>query len=186
MPSLLNHACRVRTTLVALLAAWALVSPLQAQHAARGGTDLRARMAEFLQSLPDDRGADTTRRFFPSSGDWSYTQTVHEENGGTHVERWVIPASQTSALFGFGKGVRVNPVRESFEIIYEGQKYGRLLDVIMHTPDRWRLVGRNRFVPPGAPASSPVYVEWRREGDTWVISAFGDAWFDPDRLPPWY
>jgi hypothetical protein len=29
-------------------------------------------------------------------------------------------------------------------------------------------------VPPGAPASSPVFVEWRREHGRWVISAFGD------------
>jgi hypothetical protein len=32
----------------------------------------------------------------------------------------------------------------------------------------------NRFVPPGASARSPVFVEWRREGGEWVISRFGD------------
>ena len=40
-------------------------------------------------------------------------------------------------------------------------------------PGRWRRVGGNRFVPPGAPASSPIFVEWRREGDAWVVAAAG-------------
>jgi len=71
--------------------------------------------------------------------------------------------------------------------MYEGgQKLGLLLEVIMRT-GAWRLVGGNRFVPPGAPASSRTFVEWRQEGNRWVISAFGDEWFqNPDQLPRWY
>ncbi len=38
----------------------------------------------------------------------------------------------------------------------------------------WRRVGGKRFVPPGASARSPVFVEWRREHGRWVVSAFGD------------
>lgn len=41
-------------------------------------------------------------------------------------------------------------------------------------------------MPPFASASSPIFVEWRREGDKWVINAFGDEWFDPNHLPAWY
>jgi hypothetical protein len=45
---------------------------------------------------------------------------------------------------------------------------------------RWRRFG-TRFVPPRAPASSPTYVEWRRERGTWVIAELGDedTWFAP-------
>jgi hypothetical protein len=35
----------------------------------------------------------------------------------------------------------------------------------------------NRFVPPGEPATAPVFVEWRREDGQWVVSAFGDEGF---------
>jgi hypothetical protein len=98
----------------------------------------------------------------------------------------VIPGAQTSLLFSSGEEPPVDPIRESLEISFEGQKIGLLMDVIMHTAHRWRLVGGNRFVPPDAPANCPTYVEWRREGNRWVISAFGDEWFDPDHLPPWY
>jgi len=184
MATLLSHVCRLRTVLVALLGVCALLRPLPAQHAGRGESGLRARMTEFLRALPDDRGSDRTRRFFPSSGDLSYVRTVQLEDGNTRAERWVIPASETSSLFGYRAGVRVNPLAESLEISYEGQKPGLLLDVVMRSGDQWRLVGRNRFVPPWASASSPIFVEWRREGETWVISAFGDEWFY--HLPPWY
>jgi hypothetical protein len=187
MSSFLSQVCHFRTTLVVLLWACALPDPLRAQQAARGEPDLQARMTEFLRALPDDRGTDTTRRFFPTSGQWTYTRTIHLRSGATFVNRWELPATETSALFGFEPEMRVNPVRESFEINYEGQKLGLLLDVIMRTPDQWHLVGRNRLVPPGAPPSCPTYVEWRREGGKWVISAFGDEWFtDSHRVPPWY
>jgi hypothetical protein len=142
-------------------------------------------MAEFLQALPDERSGEPTRRFFPTVGDWSYTRTVHAPNGENRTQRWVLPAAETSRLFGSGKGVRVNPVIESLEIIYENYKAGLLLDRILHSPGAWRLVRGNRFVPPSCPASCPTYVEWRREGDSWVISAFGDEWFqDPERQHP--
>lgn len=131
-------------------------------------------MAEFVRSLPEDGPTDTTRRFFPTTGDWSYTHTVHLAGGGTRIQRWVFPAAQTSLLFGFDKGVKVDPVRESFQADPHGQTYGLLISIIETTGRRWRLAGRNRFVPPGAPVSSPVFVEWRREHGQWVISAFGD------------
>lgn len=47
---------------------------------------------------------------------------------------------------------------------------------------RWRRVRGNRFVPPGAPDRSPVFVEWRRENGEWVISAFGDERYHGRRL----
>jgi hypothetical protein len=35
-------------------------------------------------------------------------------------------------------------------------------------------VGGTRFVPPGEPARSPAYVEWRLEDGEWVVSSIGD------------
>ncbi|HET7464103.1 MAG TPA: hypothetical protein VFJ82_22795 [Longimicrobium sp.] len=169
-----------RAALLLVIPLCALPASLPAQRAPAG---LRARMNEFLRSIPEDRRQDTTRRFFPRSGDWSYTHTVHLPGGDVRVQRWVFPAAQTSLLFGFGKEGKapaVDPVTESFEIIYEGQRIGMLIEVIMRTSSRWRLVGGNRFVPPGAPASYPVYVEWRKEQGRWVISSFGDeSWEGP-------
>lgn len=141
-------------------------------------------MAEFLRSVPDDGPTDTTRRFFPTTGDWSYTHTVHEAGGRTRIQRWVFPAAQTSRLFGFDKGVPVDPVWDSFLADPHGQIDGLLITVVeVNGQRRWRLVGRNRFVPPGAPASSPVFVEWRRERGGWVISAFGDERFCGHPMP---
>jgi len=140
-------------------------------------------MTAFLRALPEDRQQDTTRRWFPTSGEWSYTHTIHEPGGGTLVGRWIVPAAQTSSLFGFGKGIGPTPIDDSFEVGYEGgQKEGVLLEVVMRTSDRWRLVGGNRFVPPGGRASSTIFVEWRREGSRWVISAFGDEHVCSPRL----
>jgi len=175
----------MQRTLFLLLLLWcSLASRAQAQAAARGQAGVRARMAECLRSLPEDGPTDTTRRFFPTTGDWSYTHTVHESGGGTRIQRWIFPAAQTSLLFGYDQDVKVDPVRGSFEADPHGQTYGLLISIVNESwQRRWRLVGRNRFVPPGAPASSPVFVEWRRELGRWVISAFGDERYcEPRRL----
>lgn len=116
-----------------------------------------------------------------------YTRTVHDRLGDARREPWVIPAAEISKIFGYGETVVTSPVNESLEIDYEGQKAGLLLDVITRTSLAWRLVGGSRFVPPGAPASSSTYVEWRREGSTWVIGALGDEWYKTrDAFPSWY
>src|SRR4051812_47730312 len=86
-----------------------LVSPAQAQSAARAPEGLRARMAEFLDTLSEDGPTDPTRRFFPTTGDWSYTHTVHLASGRNRIQRWTFPAAQTSLLFGFDTDVEVNP-----------------------------------------------------------------------------
>lgn len=158
-----------------LTALFVPASPLPAQRTTRAHAGLRATMTAFLRALPDERGQDATRRWFPTSGEWSYTHTMREPGGGTVVGRWIVPAAQTSLLFGYEKGTGPTPIDDSFEVLYHGaQKAGVLIEVVMSTSDRWRLVGGNRFVPPGARASSPVFVEWRRENGRWVISAFGD------------
>ena len=52
---------------------------------------------------------------------------------------------------------------------------GGLIGWSLEHPRGWRRVRGTRFVPPGEPASSPVFVEWRREDGRWVVSSFGDA-----------
>jgi hypothetical protein len=37
----------------------------------------------------------------------------------------------------------------------------------------------------GEPDDSGFFVEWRREGDRWVVSAFGDEQYDRVPLPRW-
>jgi hypothetical protein len=160
--------------------------PLPAQDVARADSGLRARMSEFLSVVWEHRASDTTRTFFPTSGDWSYTRTVHPRNGDARIERWIIPAAQTSRLFGFGPSA-VGGLRESFEVNYEGQKVGLLINVIGHSSnEKWQFVGQTRFVPPFLPVSSPTFVEWRKEGDRWVISSFGDEWFQAYETSPKY
>jgi hypothetical protein len=97
--------------LVVLLWACALPSPLRAQQAARAEPGLRARMTEFLNALRDDGPEDTTRRFFPASDQWTYTRTIHLKDGARFVNQWVIPAAQTSLLFGSGEAPPVDPIR---------------------------------------------------------------------------
>jgi hypothetical protein len=73
----------------------------------------------------------------------------------------------------------------SFEIQVESQPIGLFAHQVMHRGTGWRRVRGNRFVPPGASASSAIFVEWRREGDRWVVSAFGDETFPSGKTPPW-
>lgn len=168
-----------------LLAAWCgLASPAHAQAGLCGETGLRARMGVFVRAIPDDGPTDAIRRFFPTTGDWSYSHAVHQAGGGIRLQRWVFPAAQTSRLFGFDSDVAVDPVWDSFLADQHGQIDGLLISAVDSDRQRpWRRVGGSRFVPPGAPASSRVFVEWRRERGRWVISAFGDERFCGPRLP---
>ncbi|HEX8244638.1 MAG TPA: hypothetical protein VF541_14125 [Longimicrobium sp.] len=81
----------------------------------------------------------------------------------------------------------------TFYIQVEGQPIGRFAHQVMMRdrgpsspgPLRWRRVRGNRFVPVGDPNSAGFFVEWRREGGRWVVSAFGDESFGEGPLPPW-
>jgi len=143
-------------------------------------------MTEFLRAVRDNGAEDLTRRFFPTSGIWTYTNTIYLKDGGVLLNRWEIPSAETAVLLSLKEAPPVDPVLESFQMRPEGQKLGMLIDIVGRSGDQWRLVGGNRFVPPSLIASSPIYVEWRKEGDRWVINAYGDAWFDPAHLPSWY
>lgn len=124
----------------------------------------------------------STRRtdFLPRTGTFTYHLTSYFP-GGTSEGVWrLTPADFRQAFLGDG------PLKGVLQVQYEEQPIGRLAHQVMTRGTAWRRVAGNRFVPPGACASSPVFVEWRREGDAWVISAIGDeAFLRGVPLPSW-
>jgi len=116
------------------------------------------------------RASESFAEWFPREGTWVWRQTLHGAPGGDRVSIWHFSANETTqALAPEG------PLCPSF--FRGGGEVGTLPTTIAgwlsDESPRWRRVGL-RFVPRGAPASSPTFVEWRRERGRWVISAFGD------------
>jgi hypothetical protein len=85
---------------------------------------------------------------------------------------WRFAGSETLRAIGAG-----GPLCGSFEQGFGevGPVEGSLQMHVADHPSGWRRVGGNRFVPPGAGARSPVFVQWRREDGEWVVAAFGEA-----------
>lgn len=139
---------------------------------------LDGRMRAFLETVNRWREGPVTAAFFPRTGDWTYVHTAHHA-AGDHVGVWRFPAAETRwAIVG-------GPLGRVFTIDYHAQPIGLFAHQVMHRGTTWRRVGGRRFVPPGASASSGAFVEWRREGDQWVISSFGDESFPGGRIPSW-
>jgi hypothetical protein len=156
-----------------LLVAGALVAaaPLAAQATAAGAT-LNERMQAFLAEVEEAPNTGLVS-YFPRRGDWTWVQTLRDGGGGgpPRLGVWRFPAAQTARAIGAG-----GPVCDSFDGPRgeSGPFEGRLGMQTMLHPGSWRRVRGNRFVPPGASDRSTVFVEWRREGGEWVVSAFGD------------
>lgn len=153
-----------------------LPQPARAQTPASRET-LSARMHRFLD---DVMGApkDSLAAYFPRRGDWTWYHTVHQDGAPDRLGVWRFPAAATR------DAVRTcGPAWESFEFQPEGQPLGVLSSQVLDHGTRWRRVSGTRFVPPGAAAGGPVFVEWRREDGTWVVSAFGDESFRSRPLP---
>ncbi|HEX6911764.1 MAG TPA: nuclear transport factor 2 family protein [Longimicrobium sp.] len=175
-----RHITRPLLVLLALVALLPGAVAAQAANATRmeSATALDERAGAFLRAVRR-KNADGIAVFFPRTGDWSYVHTAHHEDG-RHVG--IRRFSGPDALSAIQSG---GPLRQSFTINYESQPIGLFAHQVMHRGTAWRRVRSNRFVPPGAPASSPTFVEWRREGGEWVISAFGDESFPSGKTPPW-
>ncbi|HZG43128.1 MAG TPA: hypothetical protein VEY93_09210 [Longimicrobium sp.] len=116
--------------------------------------------------------------FFPRRGDWTWFHTVHQDGGPALLQVWRFPGGAAREAIK-----TCGPAWESFTIQYESHPVGVLSWHVIENGRRWRRVGGTRFVPPGASANSPVFVEWRREDGRWVLSAFGDETFHRRRLP---
>ncbi|HEX8395727.1 MAG TPA: hypothetical protein VF665_25465 [Longimicrobium sp.] len=144
----------------------------------------RERMEAFHAVLRSE-GGPLPESFFPSRGDWTWVETVHDASG-TRVSVWRFPALETeAAMLGCG------PVRRSFLYNPQRQPLGSLTTWALRHPRPWLLAGPNRFAPgglwPDGPNGEPVapaaFVEWRLEDGQWVISSFGDERF-PAPQPP--
>ena len=159
-----------------ILAAEAEAAARAVERTAVGPLD--GRMRAFLETVNRGRAGPVTAAFFPRTGDWTYVHTARHA-AGDRVGVWRFPALETRWAIVDG------PLRKVFAIDYHAQPIGLFAHQVMHRGIAWRRVGGNRFVPPGAPASSGAFVEWRREFDAWVISSIGDESFPGVPLPPW-
>ncbi|HEX2095475.1 MAG TPA: hypothetical protein VHG28_23970 [Longimicrobiaceae bacterium] len=133
-----------------------------------GDSALAARNEALLQAAArrDARGA---ARFFPRRGTWDWVRASPKRGGETLIRRFA--AAETARVIGLGgpacelfDGPRgsVGPLSDA-SLAIQANMYGA----------RWRRVGATRFVSPETDETPPVFVEWRREGQTWVVSRIG-------------
>jgi hypothetical protein len=136
---------------------------------------LSRRMRAFVDAL-QEYPRDTLVTFLPRRGAWTWVLTTHflQED---RVGLWRLGADDL--LPGID---HTGPLCESFSRGGDAITMGTLFSHLIFNPGRWRRVPGNRFVPPGASARSPVFVEWRREDGRWVLSAFGDERYVGPRL----
>lgn len=145
-----------------------LAIPLRA--AAQDG--LERRNEAFLRSVaraPDDSVA----AYFPRRGGWTWTQVTEGAPPGYPPTVWRFAAPETL------RTIWRYPVCQAF-VRFSGPIGNDELEMRIEADGtRWRRVAGNRFVPPGESARSPMFVQWRREGGRWVVSALGHAtdWF---------
>jgi hypothetical protein len=136
---------------------------------------LDARNEAFLRAV---RGGDrdSIAAFFPGRGEWTWTQTRLEAPPWQRTRTQRFRAAETLRTISPG-GVLcysfLQPTGGS------GPFEERLGMRALANGTRWRRVAGDRFVPPGEPARSPVFVQWRREDGRWVVASFGDVdvWF---------
>lgn len=142
--------------------------PSRAEPTTEDASTLAGRMRAFTDAMFREP-LDSVARFFPRRGDWTWVVTTRREGSGRRVGAWRFPGAETLRAIREG-----GPVCESFDRPGDTGYLGALMNHMMDPEKEWRRVGGSRFVPPGAPARSPAFVEWRREDGVWVVSAFGD------------
>lgn len=165
----------------ALLACSLTASSLIAATApclAQGGVVPAARMEAFLRGVESEPDTGLAA-YFPRHGDWTWVRTLRYEDGRrAGVGVWRFGGTETLRVIGKG-----GPACGSFDVGdgHFGPPAGSLASHLF-AEKRWRRVRGNRFVPPDASASSPVFVEWRREDGEWVVASFGDERIYAPRL----
>lgn len=155
-----------------LLAASLLVPAEAAAQSAPAG--LRGRMDAFAAALLGRAPVATIAGFFPRDSAWEMVRVPERPTPRPAVVTIRIPANSTRAAIGKDGKVcdsftgtlgSVGPVETTLGMQLR----------IHRSP--WRYAGRLRFVPPGEPASSPTFVEWRRERGAWVVSRVGEQYY---------
>jgi hypothetical protein len=146
----------------AVIVLWA-AAPAHAQ-----APSSRARMDAFVAVLRDE-SQDSVASFLPRQGPLTWVLTTRRPGGESLAGRWIFESGDLKKAMDFD-----GPLCNSFTRGGDAIPLESLVYVTNQKPGRWRRVGANRFVPPGAPARSATFVQWRREGGRWVIGAFGN------------
>lgn len=143
-------------------------------------TTLEGRNCAFLRAVrenatPAQRGRVVA--FLPRTGDLTYVTTIQDDRPIRAERRF--PAGGWDAVLD-------GPLKDVLDTYQQIQPVGTLSHQLIFRGTAWRRVGDStRFVPPGAADDSPLFVEWRREGDAWVVSIVGDEQFRRGPLPAW-
>lgn len=177
----------LRSVLLAVLAStsFALAVPADAQELGElkdctvgDAASLEGRNCAFLRTVR--KNGDRVEPFLPRTGLFTHVTTTHNEDGLV-LGTWRFPAEALSKI-QWG-----HPLFVVFDIDFEGQPIATLSQQVRFRGTMWRRVGRTlRFVPADSPDDSPLWVEWRREGDRWVVSAVGDEEYGAGvPLPSW-
>ena len=149
--------------------------------ASRHGSDSALRTAEqkdalvarnraFLKAVQSGDG-ERVSSFFPKQGTFTYTYLYHGRSGDTiSEERFAAAEARREIVEG--------SLSESLAPVTHAVGLGTLYSETTRGIENWVRVNGTRFVPRSRGQSSPIYVEWRREGSLWVVSAFGDEGFE--------
>jgi hypothetical protein len=179
----------IRSLLFAVLASTsvALAVPAHAQEldapkdcTVGDAASLEGRNCAFLRAVRKHGhpgGRHRVTEFLPRIGDLTYLTTIHDSL--RILAQWRFPAGDWAPVLQ-------GPLRWVFDTSVEEQPVGTLSHQLIFRGTAWRRVGRTlRFVPPDAADDSGLFVEWRREGDAWVVATIGDERFHRDPLPHW-
>jgi hypothetical protein len=161
---------RLRTRLAAVTAILLLAGDAAAQSPPAG---LRRRMDAFSAALRNQAPKPAIAGFFPRDSAWEMVHAPHRQAPGATIRTTRVAPDRTLAEISEGGGLCY-----SFDGgTVEARPADNTLTVqAMDHPRPWRYVGRQRFVPRGARDGSPVWVEWRRERGTWVVSRVGEEY----------
>jgi hypothetical protein len=158
----------------ALLAASLLCVLPAVADAQNAPAELRRRMDAFARALREQEPMARIASFFPRDSAWEFVETPDRKAPGAAVVRRRFEPDSTLRAISAG-----GPICHSFgggnaEV---GPREPSLVARAMESRRPWPYVGRLRFVPPGARAGSPDFVEWRRERGAWVVSRVGELYY---------